>query len=104
MFKIGDYAINDNYGVVIHITNETHKQIINAQEGYRKATESEIKKYYHKEEFEVTFPNGYSVNLFEQEGRITLGLVNQNGYFVSDTKLTETNLKTLKEIIISSSI
>lgn len=50
-FKIGDYAINDNYGVVIHLTDERSKTIINAQEGYRKATEVEIKKYH--EEYEL---------------------------------------------------
>lgn len=46
IFKIGDYAINDNYGVVLHIDNERHKAIINAQDGYRHATEQEIGKYH----------------------------------------------------------
>ncbi len=45
-FKIGDYAINDGYGVVLPIRDKRSKDIINAQEGYRHATEDEIEGYY----------------------------------------------------------
>jgi hypothetical protein len=51
-----------------------------------------------KKEIEVTLPNGYTVQLFEFEGKMVLGLVNSNGFYVSDTKLTETEVKTLKEM------
>lgn len=47
-FKIGDYAINDDYGVIFHLTDEHSKAVINAQEGYRKATEKEIEKYHEE--------------------------------------------------------
>lgn len=52
-----------------------------------------------KKEIEITLPNGYTVELFEYEGRLRLGLINSNGYFVSDTKLTETEVKTIKTIV-----
>ena len=52
-----------------------------------------------KEEIELTLPNGYTIQLFKHEESIVLGLVNSNGYCVSDTKLTETEVKTLKEIV-----
>lgn len=46
LFKIGDYAINDDYGVFISIRDKRSKDIINAQKDYRHATEEEIELYY----------------------------------------------------------
>jgi hypothetical protein len=54
-----------------------------------------------KKEIEVTLANGYTVQLFEYEGRMVLGLVDSNGFYVSDTKLTDTEIKTLKEMVSS---
>lgn len=51
-----------------------------------------------KDEIEVTLPNGYTIQLFKHEGKVILGLVNPNGFYVSDTRLTETEVMTLKEI------
>jgi hypothetical protein len=51
-----------------------------------------------KKEIEINLPNGYTVQLFEYEGRMVVGLVNSNGFYVSDTKLTETEVKTLSEM------
>lgn len=51
MFKLGDYAIDDGYGVVLHLTSDFHVQIINAQGSYRHATPEEIEGY-HWEEYE----------------------------------------------------
>lgn len=51
-----------------------------------------------KKEIEVTLPNSYTVQIFEHEGNMVLGLVNSNGFYVSDTKLTETEVTTLKEM------
>lgn len=45
-FKIGDHAIHDDYKVVLPIMNKVEKKIINAQEGYRLATEDEIELHY----------------------------------------------------------
>lgn len=45
-FKVGDYAIEDGKGVVFHITNDDEKRIINANGGFRKATEDEIREYH----------------------------------------------------------
>ncbi|WP_165820893.1 hypothetical protein [Pueribacillus theae] len=44
--KIGDYAIHDDYKVVLPIRTKAEEEIINAQEGYRRATESEIELFY----------------------------------------------------------
>lgn len=45
-FKIGDYAVHETLnGVVFHITNDRDKQVVNAQNNFRKATEDEIKEY-----------------------------------------------------------
>jgi hypothetical protein len=52
-----------------------------------------------KEEIEVTLANGYTVELFKQEGNVVLGLINSNGYCVSDKKLTDAEIKTLKDIV-----
>lgn len=51
-----------------------------------------------KKDFEVTLPNGYTVLIFEDNGKIVLRLVNGNGFYVSDTKLTDTEIQTLKGI------
>lgn len=45
-FKIGDHAIHDDYKVVLPIRSKVEKEIINAQEGYRHATEKEIELHY----------------------------------------------------------
>lgn len=50
-------------------------------------------------ELEVTLPNGYTIQLFEHEGNLILGLINTNGYYVSDTKLSEVEINTLKQVI-----
>lgn len=49
-FKIGDYAVHYAYPkseVVLHITDDMHKQVINASaDDYRHAFEEEIKQYH----------------------------------------------------------
>jgi hypothetical protein len=52
-----------------------------------------------KKEIEVTLPSGHTIQLFEHEGKMVLGLVNSSGYYVSDTKLTETEVNTLTKIM-----
>jgi hypothetical protein len=51
-----------------------------------------------KKEIEVTLPNGYTVGIFEYENRMVIELINSNGFTVSDTNLTETEVKTLQTI------
>jgi hypothetical protein len=51
-----------------------------------------------KKEIEVTLPNGYTVGIFEYENRMVMELINSNGFTVSDTNLTETEVKTLQMI------
>lgn len=51
-----------------------------------------------RKEIEITLPNGYTVQLFEYEEKTVLGLVDAKGFYVSETKLTETEINTLKEM------
>jgi hypothetical protein len=54
-------------------------------------------------EIEIHLPNGYVVEVFVHEGETIMGLVNPNGFYVSDTKLTETEKKTMETIFAEES-
>jgi hypothetical protein len=51
-----------------------------------------------KKEIEVTLPNGYTVGIFEYENRMVMELINSNGFCISDTNLTETEVKNFKYV------
>lgn len=52
-----------------------------------------------KKEIEITLMNGSTVQLFKHEGNTVLSLVDSNSQYVSQTQLTETEKKTLKEVV-----
>jgi hypothetical protein len=54
-----------------------------------------------KKEIEITLQNGYTVQVFQYEGKVIFNLVSDGGYGISVTALTETELKTLKEVVNS---
>ena len=49
-------------------------------------------------EIEVTLPNRYTVELYEHEGDIFLGLINPKRYCISDTKLQYSEIKQIRNI------
>lgn len=45
-FKVSDYVINDDYGVVLHIREKWQAEVVNVQEGYRHASQAEKERYH----------------------------------------------------------
>jgi hypothetical protein len=52
-----------------------------------------------KQEIEITLNNGYTVQVFQHEGKVVFNLVSDGGYGISATALSETEVKTLKEVV-----
>lgn len=48
---------------------------------------------------EISFPNGYHVQICGNSNGIKLYLINQSGYIISDKKISEDELDVLKNII-----
>lgn len=52
-------------------------------------------------EFEVKLANGYTVVIYNDEGKVLIELVNPNGNLVSDAKLSEEQLDRIDKIVNS---
>lgn len=56
-------------------------------------------KIMSEDEFEITLPNGYTIRMFEHEDKMVVGLVNPEGYYISDMKLMESEVEKIDDII-----
>jgi NAD kinase len=87
---VGDIAHRPNKERIVEKVNEII-EFLNKQPN---TNETPVKK-----EIEITLLNGYTVQIFQHEGKAIVNLVSDGGYGISVTALSETEVKTLKEVV-----